>query len=109
MKHSKQKTVLAAGLESLLGKEPEEVKISRATSATRVSYNTSDKTKASAVDTKEGETRATFIVNVEQLAKLKAIAYWERARVKDVVADMLNKYVAAYEEEHGAIKTIEEV
>jgi hypothetical protein len=50
-------------------------------------------TKSSQDGTKEGETRATFIVKEELLDKLKALAYWERAMLKDIVNSALQEYV----------------
>jgi hypothetical protein len=50
-------------------------------------------TKSSQQGTKEGETRATFIVREELLDKLKAIAYWERELAKDTINKALQEYV----------------
>ena len=50
-------------------------------------------TKSSQEGTKENETRATFIVNEDLLDKLKAIAYWDRVLVKDVLNIALQEYV----------------
>jgi hypothetical protein len=50
-------------------------------------------TKSSQQGTKENETRATFIVNEELLDKLKAIAYWDRILVKDVLNTAIQEYV----------------
>lgn len=51
-------------------------------------------------------TRASFIIREELLEKLKAIAYWERALMKDVVTTMLQVGIEEYEKKHGAIKPI---
>jgi hypothetical protein len=42
---------------------------------------------------KEGWTRATFIVKEEQLEKLKAVAYWERITVKEVIEEAFTLYL----------------
>jgi hypothetical protein len=55
---------------------------------------------------KEGETRATFIINEELLEKVKAIAYWERELIKDTINQALQETVAKYEKINGAIKPI---
>ena len=39
---------------------------------------------ASEKGTKEGETRATVIINKEILRDIKALAYWERLPIKDI-------------------------
>ena len=52
------------------------------------------------------ETRATFIVNEEILEKLKAIAYWERLKIKEVVNEALLEAVKQYEEKNGVVKPI---
>lgn len=49
------------------------------------------------------EIRATFIVNPKDVEKLKAIAYWERLKMKDVADEMLKGYIKAYEEKNGKI------
>ena len=61
-------------------------------------------TKSSEEKTKQDETRATFIVKKELLPKLKAIAYWERAMIKDVIHTALTDFITNYENENGAIK-----
>ena len=63
-------------------------------------------TKSSQEGTKENETRATFIINEELLEKLKAIAYWDRVLIKDVVNTALLESIAKYEEKRGVIKPI---
>lgn len=88
------------GLNSLLG-EPKEVnKVGRPKTSTRVV------TKSSQEGTKENETRATFIVKEDILDKLKAVSYWERSLIKDVVNTALGSYLEAYEKKNGDIKPI---
>ena len=67
---------------------------------------TKEITKSSQIGTKEEETRATFIVNESLLEKIKAIAYWERVQIKDVVDEAFEKHVAQYEKTKGPIKAI---
>ena len=62
-------------------------------------------TKTSQEGTKENETRATFIVNKDQLEKLKAISYWDRLKIKDVVAKAFEEFLTRYEKKSGEIKT----
>ena len=88
------------GLNSLLGDQPEKPKRGRPKTSTRVI------TKSSQEGTKENETRATFIINEELLDKLKAIAYWDRVLIKDVVNTALQDTVAKYEKKNGDIKPI---
>lgn len=88
------------GLNSLLGDQPEKPKRGRPKTSTRVV------TKSSQEGTKDKETRATFIVNEELLDKLKAIAYWDRVLIKDVVNTALQETVAKYEKKNGDIKPI---
>lgn len=54
--------------------------------------------------TKEGETRATFIVREDSLEKLKAVAYWDRVSIKDVLRTALQEYIERYEKKNGTIK-----
>ena len=88
------------GLNSLLGDQPEKPKRGRPKTSTRVI------TKSSQEGTKENETRATFIINEELLDKLKAIAYWDRVLIKDVVNTALQDTVAKYEKKNGDVKPI---
>ena len=91
------------GLSSLLGdhKEPKKEK-----KRGRPKTSTREITKSSQEGTKEKETRATFIVNEDLLEKLKAIAYWDRVLIKDVVNTALQEAVAKYEKKSGEIKPI---
>lgn len=42
---------------------------------------------------REGFTRATFIVKEDYLDKLKALAYWERKRIREVINEALSSYL----------------
>jgi hypothetical protein len=55
---------------------------------------------------KEGETRATFIVQEGALEKIKAIAYWDRKNIKDVLQTALELYISQYESKNGAVQLI---
>ena len=88
------------GLNSLLGDQPEKPKRGRPVTQTK------EITKSSQEGTKENETRATFIVNEDLLEKLKAIAYWDRKLIKEVVNTALQDIVDKYEEKTGVIKPI---
>jgi ACT domain-containing protein len=88
------------GLNSLLGDQPEKPKRGRPVTQTK------EITKSSQEGTKENETRATFIINEELLDKLKAIAYWDRVLIKDVVNTALQETIAKYEKKNGNIKPI---
>lgn len=90
----------SGGLNSLLGDQPEKPKRGRPVTQTK------EITKSSQEGTKENETRATFIINEELLEKLKAIAYWDRVLIKDVVNTALQEAVSKYEKKSGAIKPI---
>ena len=88
------------GLNSLLGDQPEKPKRGRPVTQTK------EITKSSQEGTKENETRATFIINEELLEKLKAIAYWDRVLIKDVINTALQEAVVRYEKKSGEIKPI---
>ena len=88
------------GLNSLLGDQPDKPKRGRPVTQTK------EVTKSSQEGNKENETRATFIVNEDLLEKLKAIAYWDRVLIKDVVNTALQDVVNKYEKKSGAIKPI---
>jgi len=88
------------GLNSLLGDQPEKPKRGRPVTQTK------EITKSSQEGTKENETRATFIINEELLDKLKAIAYWDRVLIKDVVNTALHEAIDKREKKSGEIKPI---
>jgi ACT domain-containing protein len=88
------------GLSSLLGDQPDRPKRGRPVTQTK------EITKSSQEGTKENETRATFIINEDLLEKLKAIAYWDRVLIKEVVHTALQDAVEKHEKKNGAIKPI---
>jgi uncharacterized protein YnzC (UPF0291/DUF896 family) len=42
---------------------------------------------------KDGWTRDTFILRREYLEKIKALAYWERISIKEVIDEALGSYL----------------
>ena len=90
----------SGGLNSLLGAKPDKPKRGRPKTSTKVI------TKSSQEGTKENETRATFIVNESLLENLKAIAYWDRVLIKEVIADSFKDTIKKYEKKNGKIKPI---
>ena len=61
---------------------------------------------SSQIGTKVNETRATFIVNEDLLEKLKALAYWDRVAIKDIVNQALEDHIARHEKKNGEIKAM---
>ena len=56
----------------------------------------------------KAEERATFIIPVDLHDQLKAIAYWERLRIKDVVTSALSEYIEKYINDNGIIQPLPE-
>lgn len=79
------------GMNSLLGgsDDQENPKRGRPKTTPTIVVNTSK------AGTKENETRATFLVNDDQLKRVKALAYWERVSIKDVLAEALEKHLSS--------------
>ena len=50
-------------------------------------------TKTSQIGTKPNETRATFIINEDILELLKALAWYERKTIKQVLNEALQGYI----------------
>ena len=94
------------GLNTLLGDQPTKSKQAKpgAKKIGRPVTQTKVITKSSQEGTKENETRATFIVNEGLLEKLKAVAYWERVLIKEVINTALEDAVAKYEKKSGKLK-----
>lgn len=86
---------LAGGLESLMGNLPDRHKKEIITIDNREITNNPEK-----------ETKATFIVNESLLEKLRAIAYWDRAMIKDILHIALSNLVTEYENKNGVINPI---
>ncbi len=49
--------------------------------------------KTSQKGLKDGWIRATFILRKDYLEKLKALAYWERKKIKEVIDEALRLYL----------------
>lgn len=77
------------GLQGKQGIEGKQVKLR----AGRKRTNFREVTKTSQLGTQEGWTRATFIMREEALNKLKALAFWERKSIKDVMDDVFSSYL----------------
>lgn len=97
------KKSFSGGLNSLLGDakltkqaaEPKETKVEKRAVI-----------KTSQIGTKENETRATFIVNEILLEKMKALAYWDRVLIKDIVNNVFEEHISRHEKKNGEIKEI---
>ncbi len=97
------KKSFSGGLNSLLGdtKQPEQAAEQSEPKAAKKEI-----TKTSQIGTKEKETRATFIVNEDLLEKMKALAYWDRVLIKDIINQALEEHIARYEKKNGEIKAM---
>jgi hypothetical protein len=98
--HKMSKKNFSGGLSSLLGESAEAEMPTIKEKANRII------TKTSQEGTKENETRATFIVNEELLEKVKAVAYWERMLLKDVINSAIEDSLAKYVKKNGEIKAV---
>jgi hypothetical protein len=41
----------------------------------------------------DGWTRATFVLRKDYLSKLKAVSYWDRKKIKEVIDEALGAYL----------------
>ncbi len=53
---------------------------------------------------KPGETRTTFIVDVDTLERFKLVAYWERTTIKDLLNECMEAAISSYTKTHGPLK-----
>ena len=44
-----------------------------------------------------GWTRTTLVIREGRLEKLKALAYWERTQIKDIIEELVENFVSARE------------
>lgn len=97
------KKSFSGGLNSLLGdaKQPEQAAEPKEQKAAKKEI-----TKTSQIGTKEKETRATFIVQEDLLEKMKAVAYWDRTLIKDIVNNAFEDYLTRYEKKNGEVKEV---
>lgn len=51
------------------------------------------------------EERVTMIIDKEATEKLRAVAWQDKRKFKDVVTEAMHMYIDKYEAEHGTIKT----
>jgi hypothetical protein len=63
-----------------------------------------EKVSSAEKGTKPGEARKTYILPVDLIDKTAEIAYIDRKYEKEVIAEALQKYIAAYEKKNGEIK-----
>jgi hypothetical protein len=49
----------------------------------------------------DGYSRKTYITNDEVAEKVNAIAYWDRKSLKDLIFEMQNNFVKAWEKKNG--------
>ncbi len=77
------------GINSLLGVKP----ISKKRGRPRTQFK--EITKTAQIGTLAGETRTTLIINEAQLETIKALAWYERRKIKDVVSAALKKYIGS--------------
>ena len=85
------------GLNSLLGEatpEPQKETRKKGRPSTLTGKATGKTSEAGCL---EGETRATFILSEELLDKLKAVAYWKRSLIKEVLVEALEGYLSSEE------------
>jgi hypothetical protein len=98
------------GLDSLLGTDeeeevqpsPQQPTATKSAPSARAASNAASMS-AKAIDEKEEESRTTLVLPVSLMDKVKAVAYWERLTLKDVVLSALEDYLKAYEKKQGAI------
>ena len=103
------KKTFKGGMDNLLGegtkvKAPVKKEVVRPVGRPKTQFK--EITKSSQEGTKENETRATFIVKEDLLEKLKAIAYWDRTLIKEVVDKALEEAVVKYEKKNGPVKAL---
>ena len=88
------------GINSLLGEgktdKPEEVK---APERKAEPVSRKEITKTTQEGTYEGDIRATFIIKENKLELLKALAYWERKKIKDILDESIDSLLNAKDPE----------
>ena len=84
-------------------------KNSMASSLTRKEEEQKEEPKStSELGTQPGETRATVLIRKDLLEQVKAMAYWERLKLKEVTEIAFEDLVEKYKKKHGNIEPIPE-
>ena len=52
----------------------------------------------------EGKTRTTYILNNDNVEKIKDIAYWDRIGINELADSILQEFIKKYERKNGPIK-----
>jgi len=105
---NKKKEWKVGGFSTLLGdipapkKYPPEEKPKRGRPKTSTKVITPGNTPEDG--TRQGERRATYILKIEQIDKLEAVAYWERKMIKEIMGEAVQEYLSKYEKSKGEIK-----
>ena len=94
------KKSFSGGLNSLIREDPDQPDQESPKPSPRVIIKSSQK------GTREGDTRATFVVNEILLEQIKALAYWERVNIRDIINEALRDVVVKYVKEKGSINPI---
>jgi len=83
------------GINSLLGEErTDKPKVKAPQPVSRKEI-----TKTTQEGTYEGDVRATFIIKENKLELLKALAYWERKKIKDLLDESIDSLLQAKDPE----------
>ena len=82
------------GINTLLGEEKTDKPEVKAQPVKRAEI-----TKTTQEGTYEGEIRATFIIKENKLELLKALAYWERKKIKDLLDESIDSLLKAKDPE----------
>lgn len=56
--------------------------------------------------TESGYIKKTYIVNNDMAEKINAIAYWDRAKIKDLIFEMQSAFVKKWESKNGPVKPV---
>jgi len=81
------------GKQGLPSKQELQGRLLRKSRAGRKRTNLREVSKTSQLGTAEGWTRATIIMREDYLEKLKALAYWERKSIKDLMDEVYSAYL----------------
>lgn len=103
-----KKANLRRGLDSVFstpaeGKEPIDQLAARA--RTQLRQRKTDDRPLKEKGCKPGETRATILIEIALLEKVKNLVYWTPgATIKEVMSVALEAYIEKHEKKHGPIK-----
>ena len=95
---------LSSLMDGLIGAVPQAQSTSENMSEKQTEKSKAGRPRKNVDENSLKEVRATFIVNQDNLQKIKYISLVESSMLKDIVAEALSSFIENWEKENGSIR-----